>query len=146
MKPGGHQRKGKVGERELAAFIREHIGGDLRRSAAQSFGGHVAPDVVGLTGWWVEGKRAQRPEFSAWLRKLVDDITAARSLDKPLLCWRRNRGSWWAVLRLHDLCSLIRYSEHLARENDELRRRLSVEPRRPVQEPGPRQRTLDEVM
>jgi Holliday junction resolvase len=138
-------RKGKAGERQLAAFLSEQLGGELRRSAAQGDGGHVAPDVVGLTGWWVEGKRQERPSIGKWIVKLLADITRARSLDKPLLCWRPNRGAWWAVLRLHDLCSLIRYSEALARENDELRARLSLPPRASVLEAGPRQITLDEV-
>jgi Holliday junction resolvase len=138
-------RKGKIGERELAAFLREHVGGELRRSAGQEFGGHVAPDIIGLAGWWVEAKRKERPSFGKWLVKLLADITRARSLDKPLLCWRPNRGAWWAVLRLHDMCSLIRYAEALARENDEMRARLGLPPREPVHEAGPRQITLDEV-
>lgn len=122
--------KGQRGERELVDFLTDALGTEGLRRGQQDWGGHVEPDVVGLPGWWVECKREERPRLGAWLTKVVGDLVAARSLAKPLIAWRPNRGSWWAVLRLVDWCALVRERDHLRAENDRLRAALGIEPRR----------------
>ena len=139
-------RKGSQGERELRDFIAGRVPGVSLRRGRQTFGGHEEPDVVGMTGWWVEAKREQRPSLVAWLRKVVVDLATARSNAKPLVCWRKNRGIWWAVLRLDDWCALVARVRLLERENTELRFALGEPPRPAVVDAGPRQRTLDEAI
>lgn len=148
MKPGSRTRKGKAGELEIVDFLTIELAlpdGTLRRGQ-QAFGAHHEPDVVGVDGWWTEVKRKERPMFGRWLRELVGALLRARSKSRPLLCWRPNRGSWWAVLRLVDWCALVRERDHLRAENDRLRSELQLPPRPSSPDPGPRQTTLDEVM
>lgn len=139
------KRKGNAGESELASFIGDRLGVQLRRGR-QGFGGHVEPDVCGLPGWWVEAKREEKPSLRAWLRRVIVDLATARSSARPLLCWRPNRGIWWAVLRLEDWCALEARLRLLERENTELRFALGEPPRPTVVDAGPRQRTLDECL
>lgn len=141
------KRKGNDGENELCSVLSIELASDVSlRRGEQAFGSHHEPDIVGVPGWWVEAKRHEKPRLGVWLRQLVRDIVAARSKSLPLLCWRPNRGSWWAVLRLVDWCALVRERDHLRAENDRLRAALGIEPRPLTPDPGPRQRTLDEVM
>lgn len=146
MKPGSSTRKGKAGEEELCGILAVELSlaVELRRGE-QAFGSHHEPDVCGVPGWWIEAKRAERPSFGKWIRQLIRDITSARSKSLPLLCWRPNRGSWWAVLRLTDWCALVRERDHLRAENDSLRAELKIPARPTTPDPGPRQLRLDEV-
>lgn len=140
--------KGKRGERELAEHLRVLLSldgvDDYLQRGQQGNGGHTASDITGLRGWWIECKRVERPSFGQWLDKLMSDVVKARSKCRPLLCWRRNRGFWWAVLRLDDWAALVRDREALQRENIELRRAVGLPPREQPQH-EPRQVTLDEV-
>ncbi len=138
--------KGKAGEMEIVGYLGEQLGVELRRGVQARFGGAFEPDVVGLTGWWCEAKRVERPTFGVWLKRLTKDIVDARAEAKPLLCWRPNRGIWWAVLRLEDWCSMARQLRDLTTENDELRRKAGLDKRPPPIDAGVRQRTLDEVL
>lgn len=100
--------KGKAGEREVAALIRDLTGWDVRRRVRQHDGDS---DLVGVPGWSVEVKRrrvAGRAEIAAWWRQTVEQATRvaidpanattariARLL--PVLFFRVDRDQWRAV-------------------------------------------------
>ena len=85
--------KGKVGEREIAALIREHTGWDVQRRVRQHDGDS---DLVGVPGWAVEVKRhaaSPRGQIGAWWRQTVEQATGLL----PVLFFRSDRDSWRAV-------------------------------------------------
>jgi hypothetical protein len=85
--------KGKVGEREAAALIREHTGWEVTRRVRQHDGDS---DLIGIPGWTVEVKRhrsAGRGEIAAWWRQTVEQAAS----DIPLLMYRLDRQDWRAV-------------------------------------------------
>lgn len=95
------RNKGKSGEREIAAIIRDLTGWDVRRRVRQHDGDS---DLLGCPGWAVEVKRhksAQRGEIRAWWRQTVAQAaTLAKSgpePDLPVLFYRRDRDDWRAV-------------------------------------------------
>lgn len=95
--------KGAAGERELANFLKEH-GYDTRRGQ-QFKGGAESPDVVGLPGFHIECKRVEAGNLYAWL----DQAQADAAVDKiPLVCHRRSRREWVAILTLDDLLRLLK--------------------------------------
>lgn len=104
--------KGKNGELELAAYLRER-GFDARRG--QQFKGTPdSPDIVSeaLEGFHIECKRVEKGNLYDWLSQAIGDAG-----DRiPLVAHRRNRHDWVAVLRLEDLIDLIRLTEALARD------------------------------
>jgi len=100
------RQKGKRGELELAAWLRER--GIEARRGVQYQGGAESPDLVtALDGYHIECKRTER-------LSLYDAIEQARAdaLDgqTPLVLHRRNRGRWLAILDAEDLLRLIRHS------------------------------------
>ena len=97
------RNKGKAGEREVAALIRDLTGWDVQRRVRQHDGDN---DLVGVPGWAVEVKRhkaAGRGEIGAWWRQTVAQATrVAKSTDEgstglPVLFYRLDRGEWRAV-------------------------------------------------
>lgn len=87
-------RKGKAGERELAAWLREH--GVAARRGVQHAGGPESPDVVAdLPGIHLEVKRT---ECLRILPALAQAAADAEPGDVPVVLWRCNRGRWVAVL------------------------------------------------
>ncbi len=64
------QRKGAVGERELAALLRG-FGYDVERGGSLSFG--EVPDLSGLPGIHIEVKRCEQLRLSEWLAQAVQD-------------------------------------------------------------------------
>lgn len=89
------RNKGKAGERELAAAIREATGWDVRRRVRQHDGDS---DLEGVPGWSVESKRhkeAQRGDIRAWWAQTVAQAERAKAL--PVLFYRRDRDEWRAV-------------------------------------------------
>lgn len=98
---GLSRRKGQVGERELAALIRDHTGWDVRRRVRQHDGDS---DLEGVPGWSVEAKRHARAaagDIAAWWRQAVDQAQRAKAL--PVLFYRPDRGEWRAVWPLATL-------------------------------------------
>lgn len=90
---GMQRNKGKAGERELAALIRDLTGWDVRRRVRQL---EEDSDLVGVPGWSVECKRyrsATRGDLAAWWRQTVAQAGDAR----PALFFRLDRDSWRAV-------------------------------------------------
>lgn len=96
--------KGKVGELELAAFFREHGFDDARRGV-QYKGGGDSPDVIGLPGFHVEGKRVESGNLYTWLDQAKRDATPG---NVPLVCHRRNRREWVAILPLEDFLRMVK--------------------------------------
>lgn len=91
-------RKGKVGERELAAELSRVLGVGCRRGV-QYQGGSDSPDVVGVPGVHVECKRTESLRLWDALGQAVAD--AGDSV--PVVCHRASRRPWVAVVRLDDL-------------------------------------------
>lgn len=92
------RRKGKAGEREAAAKLREVLGADARRGA-QHRGGPDSPDVDGVPGLHVEVKRCESLRMYDAMAQAVGDAGAA----VPLVMHRRNNREWLAIVRVDDL-------------------------------------------
>lgn len=85
--------KGKAGEREIAAIVRDLTGWDVRRRVRQHDGD---ADLEGIPGWVPEVKRhkaAGRAEIASWWRQAVAQAASAM----PVLFYRLDRDSWRAV-------------------------------------------------
>lgn len=91
------RRKGKHGELEAAALLRDLLGTSVVRNLTTQArdGGH---DLLGLPGWAVEVKRAAKPRIVEWWNQTVDQANGA----KPVLLYRVDRYPWRAVLALAD--------------------------------------------
>lgn len=87
--------KGKVGEREIAAIVRDLTGWDVKRKVRQLDG---ESDLEGVPGWCVEVKRhatATRGEVREWWTQTRDQAMAEKSL--PVLFYRKDKDEWRAV-------------------------------------------------
>ncbi|MCG3189304.1 MAG: hypothetical protein LKCHEGNO_01624 [Burkholderiaceae bacterium] len=87
--------KGKVGEREIGALIRDLTGWEVRRRVRQHEGD---ADLEGIPGWCAESKRharAGRADIAKWWAQAVDQ--AARVDQLPVLFFRIDRDAWRAV-------------------------------------------------
>ena len=102
--PINSRAKGAMGERELAKKLTEVFGCEARRGQ-QFQGSPDSPDVVtSLDGVHIECKRVERFEIYKAMEQAKRD-----SGDKiPVVCHRKNRGEWLAVVRLDDLPELIK--------------------------------------
>jgi Holliday junction resolvase len=96
--------KGKAGELELAAYLRER-GFDARRGV-QFKGGSDSPDVVcpALPGVHLECKRVEAGNLYTWLAQAVRDAGGK----VPVVAHRRNRQDWVAILPLASLLGMLR--------------------------------------
>ena len=101
------RRKGKVGERELAALLCAE--GFPATRGAQHRGGPGSPDVLceSLPGIHFECKRTERLD-------LYGALMQARSESGPgqvgVVAHRRNDSEWVAILRLEDFVAILRES------------------------------------
>ncbi len=100
--------KGKAGEREIAALVRDLTGWDVRRRVRQHDGDS---DLDGVPGWSVEVKRhraAQRHQIAAWWAQTVQQATQVPAGPPevatnripcllPVLFFRADRDQWRAV-------------------------------------------------
>ena len=85
--------KGKVGEREAAALIRQHTGWAATRRVRNGAGDS---DLIGVPGWSVEVKRrasASRAQIAQWWSQCVEQA----GWDLPVLLYRLDRCSWRVV-------------------------------------------------
>ncbi len=105
--------KGCRGERELAGVIRDY-GWDARRG--QQFSGSPdSPDIVhSIPGLHIECKRTKR-------LNLYDALSQAKG-DKaddeiPVVCHRRDRCEWVAILPLEDFLKIMREHEEFVPED-----------------------------
>lgn len=97
------RRKGAVGEREIAKYLREHGFTEARRGQ-QFKGGADSPDVVGLTGFHVEVKRVERLDLNAAMDQSIRD---SAQNEKPIVVHRRNNDYWKVTMRLDDFMEVI---------------------------------------
>lgn len=97
------RRKGAVGEREIAKYLREHGFTEARRGQ-QFKGGADSPDVVGLTGFHVEVKRVERIDLNAAMEQSIRDCGENET---PIVVHRRNNDYWKVTMRLDDFIEVI---------------------------------------
>lgn len=109
--------KGARGEREVVAILRAH-GLDCDRTP-NSGGLFIPGDVVGLDGFHLEVKRAERLKIGEWLRQAWEDsrpVIGERgsSNQTPIVIFRMNDapenyplGVWHACLPFEDLAALL---------------------------------------
>ena len=101
---GRSQRdKGKRGERELAALLREY-GYDCRRGQ-QYCGVNGDADVVGLPGIHIEVKRAEKLSLYDALGQAARDAGPGKI---PVVFHRRNNCGWVCILPIDDFMELYR--------------------------------------
>jgi hypothetical protein len=93
------RRKGLLGEREVAR-IWQAAGFDVRNLEAS--GDHLVVVANGVT-IHSETKRAERLKLPEWLRQAADEAPQGTI---PVVCFRQNRGEWYAALRLSALVEL----------------------------------------
>lgn len=95
--------KGKVGEREFAALLREW--GFEAKRGQQHAGGAGSPDVISnVPGVHFEVKRVQAGNPYTWMKQAVKDAGGEKL---PVVAHRRNRQDWIAVVRMEDLLNLL---------------------------------------
>lgn len=101
--PINSNNKGKVGERELAEFLRSR--GIEARRGQQFSGGEGSPDVVhDLPNVHIECKRVEGGNLYRWLDQAMRD--AGEKV--PVVMHRRNNREWVAILPLDRLIELLR--------------------------------------
>ena len=101
---GKSQRdKGKRGERELAALLREY-GYDCHRGQQYS-GANGDADVVGLPGIHIEVKRVERLNLYDALGQAARD---ARPGEIPVVFHRRNNCGWVCVVPIDGFMEFYR--------------------------------------
>lgn len=98
--------KGKVGERELALFLRER--GHEARRGQQHKGGADSPDVIVPTLPFLhfECKRVEVGNLYTWLDQAKRDAPDGVI---PLVAHRKNGKKWVAVLDLADFIDLVTF-------------------------------------
>lgn len=95
--------KGKRGERELAALIRE-VGFTDARRGQQYKGTPDSPDVVGIPGHHIECKFVEALNVSKAYEQAVSD---AQGLDEPLVFHKKSRGPWLVTLDARYLLAML---------------------------------------
>ena len=100
--------KGAVGEREIAAILRDH--GIEARRGQQFSGSPDSPDVVAdMPGFHLEVKRVEN--FS--LRKaLAQSQRDAGEGEIPLVLQRGNRQPWVVVMLMEDFLEMYKEGKH----------------------------------
>lgn len=97
------RRKGKVGELEAAAAMREHLGVEARRGQ-QFAGGPESPDVKhSIPGVHVEVKRVESLNLGKAMEQAKGE---AGPTEVPVVLSKRNRGDWLLTVRLEDVKDL----------------------------------------
>lgn len=87
------QRKGAVGERELAHILRDTYGYDVKRGSVF----HGESDMVGLPGIHPEVKRVERFNLYAALTQAEEE--AAKRKDGVPTVFHRSNGHRWVVVQ-----------------------------------------------
>lgn len=95
--------KGKVGEREVAALLREY--GFVGQRGVQYQGGKDSADVLGLPGYHIEVKRVERFDLEAAMDQARSDAASAAV---PVVFHRKSKRDWVVVLDAKDFLTLVR--------------------------------------
>ena len=98
------KRKGAVGEREIAQYLRDHGYSDARRGV-QYQGGADSPDVIGLRGFHIEVKRVEHLNLNDAMEQSIRD--SAKD-EIPIVVHRKNNDFWKVTLRLDDFMEVIK--------------------------------------
>lgn len=94
-------RKGKAGERELAAAMR-HLGYHGARRSQQYCGTEGDADIAdAIPGVFIECKRVQALNIEAAVARACLDAHPKRQI--PVVMHRKNRGNWMVTVLLDDL-------------------------------------------
>ena len=104
------KQKGDQYERELAAYLNEHVYNAKQCSRAPlSGGGHVGltggADLTGTSGLFVEAKRVERLAWREALNQAETNAALTRTTDVPIVVTRKSRertGESVVMLRLQD--------------------------------------------
>lgn len=95
--------KGKIGEREVAALLREY--GFVGQRGVQYQGGKDSADVLGLPGYHIEVKRVERFDLEAAMDQARNDAAGAAV---PVVFHRKSKRDWVVVLDAKDFLQLVR--------------------------------------
>ena len=104
------RNKGKRGELEMAAFLRERGFDDARRGQ-QFKGGAGSPDVCGIPGLHLECKRVEALQLYPALAQACRDAGDDGAI--PVVLHRRSREEWVAILRADDFLTIWKRSREL---------------------------------
>jgi len=95
--------KGKVGEREVAALLREF--GFEGRRGVQYRGGSGSADVEGLPGFHIEVKRVEKFNLDAAYAQAVTDADGKAT---PVVFHRKSDKPWAVVMDAKHFLNLVR--------------------------------------
>ncbi len=103
------RQKGKRGELELAALLREHGFPEARRGV-QYQGGADSPDCIGLPDVHIEVKRTEKTALYDW----IEQADGERPLGSiPAIFHRKNgRRRWLTIVYADDFLDLLHLAEH----------------------------------
>lgn len=126
------QRKGRTGEKELAAILNNAGYTDVKAGEPMQFGS--VPDVYGLDGIHIECKRVEKLNLLNAIDQAERD--AARFMDgEPAVFHRRNRAPWIVSMPLESWLKM--YAEyrkkgitHDRRTENETQRSIEALPRK----------------
>jgi len=95
--------KGKVGEREVAALLREY--GYEGKRGVQYQGGTDSPDVQGLPGIHIEVKRTEALQLWSAMAQAKEDAAPG---SVPTVWHRPNQKDWVVILDAREFMKLYR--------------------------------------
>ena len=107
-------RKGKVGERELSAKLRE-LGFPDSRRGQQFCGRNGDADIVGIPGVHIECKRTQSLNLDRAMEQAIMDSPLTNG-NKPAVFHRKNGKSWLVTMRLEDWAKI--YQDSVRKKDD----------------------------
>jgi len=96
------KRKGKTGELEVAALLREY-GFDGKRGV-QYQGGKDSADVTGLPGFHIEVKRTEKLNLEAAMAQARADCGD----NTPMVLHRKSKKDWVVIMDASDFLKMVR--------------------------------------
>jgi len=99
------RQKGKRGELEAAAFLRDIGFPQVRRTAQYCGNTGQADDLIGVDGLHIEVKRCEQLRIPEWLAQAEHDSAEGAI---PVVLFRRSREDWNVCLPARDFFRLYR--------------------------------------